>query len=69
MDELNNLINVDNGRFKPVLSALKIDQICFKCHTFDETQEESYRCAIFGKCIGVTLSSQLNQYLLKHMKK
>ena len=62
---IERLKSIDNNRFRVLLDAFDIKDECFKCAWFDSTLEmsQAYRCAITGKCIGITLSESFKGYL------
>ena len=60
------LCQVDDGRFKPLIDTLNVTDTCRGCHYFDNNidKQYSYRCHCLGSCIDATVSRQLKEYLL-----
>ena len=48
----------------------KIKSVCYKCRTFNPAATGRYKCAIPGKCPGISLSTEkIRMKLLNHFTK
>jgi hypothetical protein len=63
-----DLSNIDNGRFRKLIEAMDVKDVCYNCRSFNPKVMTAYVCAISGYCIGHTLSEDLLAYLLKQVK-
>ena len=62
----NQLLAIDDGRFRDIINALHIDDHCAKCYYFMPNitnPRQSYNCRCLGTCIAATLSRKMQQYL------
>lgn len=59
-----------NGRFK-WLAGLALEDSCMQCFRFNHRLEQGpgtdYRCAVLGRCPGITLSETMKQELWKYL--
>lgn len=60
--------DIDGGRFKNLLESVRFKSVCVDCSYFDKSKKHSYRCAVPGQCIGVTISDEVKNYLLENVK-
>lgn len=67
-DFKERLIAIDDGRFEKVLNGLNVKPVCEGCNTFNPLKRESYKCAVLGRCPGITLSDRTKEYLIKRCK-
>jgi len=65
---INLLKTLENGRFKLILESVNLKEECFNCSYFNENAKSLYRCAVMPQCIGISLSSQLKDFLLIYLK-
>jgi hypothetical protein len=65
------LVAIDNERFKELIEVLEVKDVCFKCHYFNPKQYpdplDGYRCKCAPYCIAATLHPKLQEYLLKRV--
>lgn len=66
---VDRIKNLDDGIYRRLLNVLDFKWQCFNCASFDDInlsfdKGENYRCACEPFCIGVTLSKQLQYYIL-----
>lgn len=60
-----SLCAIENGRFKEIVEALAVDDICGQCGYFVPGKTAFYRCNCLGTCIAATLSPKAQAYMLK----
>jgi len=62
-----SVIAVDDGRFAELLRVVGFKDECCRCAYFTgEYSDKMYnRCAVMGRCAGVTLSEDLKEYLMR----
>ena len=62
----DRLCQIDNGRFKDLMRALRISETCAICDFFNlslNDPDKRYYCHVVGSCIDATLSFELRSYL------
>lgn len=60
------LCEIDGGRFKDIIQALDITDVCGRCNYFNlsiNDRTKGYRCHCTGSCIAATLHTKLISYL------
>lgn len=60
------LCEIDNGRFKKIIHALKPGDSCSSCHSFNLSVKDiwkQYRCRCMPSCVAATLHPDLISYL------
>lgn len=62
-----SLIEIDDGRFKEIIMALNIKDVCQTCSYFTKQDGEHYLCHILGKCID-SLNPEFLEYLKSKLK-
>lgn len=60
----DRIIACDKGRFEGLVKGMRVKDVCLDCTYFNPKGAGGYRCAVSPTCIGVTLSSELNSYIL-----
>lgn len=61
-----SLCDIEGGRFKNIINAMNVEEVCGKCDHFNlsiNDPSEGYRCKCMPSCIADTLSSKLISYL------
>lgn len=60
------LIDIEDGRFKNIINALEIKEVCGECDHFNlsiQDPREGYRCKCTPSCIAATLNTSVISYL------
>ncbi len=62
---------IENGRFTEIAEALHVRPYCEDCYYWDKSLgiNNSYRCAAFPQCIGVTLDDKVKTYIQQRIQK
>lgn len=61
-----SLREIDDGRFKDIVNAMNVHEICGDCDHFNlslKDQGKGYRCKCMPSCIADTLSDKLISYM------
>lgn len=57
------MMSMEDGRFKHILEATHLRDVCMKCGYWNPNVTELYRCASVPGCPGVTLSGKVKNYI------
>jgi hypothetical protein len=60
------LSNIDEGRFKEIVSLFDVRDICGECGYFNlsiKDPMQRYRCNVMGSCIAATINHDMRSYL------
>lgn len=69
----NGVVHCTKRKIRPIKpppspTRVKLKKICFECHTFDDNQRRSYKCAMRKTCPGLNWSKAKRGRVVKGRK-
>lgn len=62
---IEEIKQIDGGRFVGIIDAIDVKEICGNCYYFNKSVDRgsAYKCRVLGSCPAATLSYELQSYI------